>query len=454
MHVAHWVRTPCISFVDTPFQHVWNIKDENEPKAFKEGTLGSVIVGPILYSDMLADNIKLLRNGGTLLCATPDKKQFERLKSVARIQMWEDNGITIIKKLTGKNGLDTSTPKTYDPEKEVVFILRSGANGDQLMMTPVVQNFYEQGKQIVYYTDNPLMWKGDPRLTELRHIPKELFSLEKFFEVLVPFLKEKHGDKLYNFVQSVEVTLLAGEKQKEFNLSKFDRIARGGKEYFKHHFDYVGLPVPANTMPNIYISKKEREWAENEVQKVRLKTGRSKVVLWNIFGSSFHKMYPWMFDVWKLFEDSDVAFITIGDSFGGFAVGQEFRKYVINYAGMGIQLRHSLALHSVVDATVTPETWSLTAAFAFDAPVVALLSHSGSYSFPFREKDKPLMANVPCQPCYQMHFSRHTCPKGKIEPAAVLCMDQLDPKKIHQALKEIFDGNNADSVAGCDQKVS
>jgi ADP-heptose:LPS heptosyltransferase len=449
---------PCLSWVKNPFDNAWNIRSDTDVSSVKPGTIGTCIIGPIHYSEMLADAALLLKVGGTMICETPEKKMIDKMKAVARVQIWQDGVFTIVRKLSGKNGLELQTPRKADPEK-VQYVLRFGAFGDQLMMTPVIQDLYDKGKHIVYITNNAVFWKGDPRITELWEIPKHLMTVETYLEKYLPFIKEYCGDKLLNFTHVVENTLLVGEAQEDFKLPQLERFKRGCKPYFDHHFEYVGIPVPEKIKHHIHLSESEKEWAKNEVDKVRRQTGKNSVVLWNIFGSSFHKMYPWMFDVWKLciMNDDDIAFIAIGDSIGGFATGFEFNKTVKNYATANMSIRKSLALHSAVDGVVTPETWSLTAVFAFDAPVVALMSHSHKSSFPFREKDRPLSApssKCPCHPCYQLHFSRSTCPAGKIEPAAVLCMDQIDPKVVYKALKEILYGDNADDIACSDQKVS
>jgi len=53
-------------------------------------------------------------------------------------------------------------------------------------------------------------------------------------------------------------------------------------------------------LPSVWLSDAEKEWAKKEVEQVRKRLGKKFIVLWNIFGSCFHKMYPHMFDVFFL----------------------------------------------------------------------------------------------------------------------------------------------------------
>jgi hypothetical protein len=457
--VAHRVQMPCLAWEETPFANIWQMSDEKSHESIVPGTIGTCIVGDILYEDMISELISHLRDGGTIICYQPTKKQIDKAATVSRLQYWEEEGFVIIRKLSGKKGIEKINPKKADPEK-VQYVFRLGANGDQLMMTPIVQYLYEQGKHIVYITNNPTMWKGDPRITELWGIPRHLFKLGDHLESYLTYLKDTYGDKYLDFSQAVEITLLAGEDDTAFKLPQAMRIARGAKEYMKWHFEYKGLPIPEGPVfPSIHLSSEERKWAMREVMKLKAE-GFDKVILWNIFGSSFHKMYPWMFDVWELIKMNKdrIAVMCIGDAIGGFAVGGSHSKFVRNYARDGkTGIRKSLALHSAVDAVVTPETWSLTASFSFDASVVAMLSHSLPSCFPFRSKDRPLFPSskdCPCYPCFQMHFYRDSCPRGKIEQAAVLCMDQISPRLVYQAIKESLYGDNANDITGADQKVS
>jgi hypothetical protein len=244
-------------------------------------------------------------------------------------------------------------------------------------------------------------------------------------------------DKVLKLSGTVEGDLLRVEGFPNFNDPWEKRHIECNKNYIDHHFTRAGLDIKGR-LPVIILTDAEREWAKKEVDHIRKKLKRSYIVLWNIFGSGWHKAYPWMFDVWMILKTNrdDVGILAVSDSHGGYVVGNEFNELVHNGCGK-YKIRQSLALHSAVDAVVTPETWSLSAGLGFPKPIIALLSHSSKEKFSFRDGDIPLAPKVkdcPCYPCHRLIYSREGCSRGLYNKDATLCMDQIPPADVYDAL--------------------
>jgi hypothetical protein len=255
----------------------------------------------------------------------------------------------------------------------------------------------------------------------------------------------KAYDKVIQLNGVVEADLLRVEGDPRFYDPWEKRNIECNRNYIDNHFIRAGLDIKGR-LPAVALTNAEIEFARNEVEQIRKKLGRQFIVLWNIFGSAWHKAYPWMFDVWQLIKmnKDNMGILAVSDDMGKYVVGKEFSDIVYNGCNR-YKFRQSLSLHSAVDAVVTPETWSLTAAQAFPAPLVALLSHSSPSNFPSRKQDTflyPKKRNCDCYPCHQLHHARSDCPRGTFNKDATLCMDQIEPGDVYDCLiKALRSGN-------------
>jgi len=346
---------------------------------------------------------------------------------------------TIVKRLSGPPGeYPAPVPKPVDGRKKVLLI-RYGAIGDHLMVSPLIQHYHDEGWHITYNVseNGEKIYEGDPRIDDLMVQQMALISskrtdLDAYWKKL-----EKDYDKVVSLIECVEGDLLRVEGSDQYGDSILKRQIECKGNYIDHHFERAGLDIKGR-LPSIWLSDKEREWAKNEVAMVRKKLGKSFIVLWNIFGSSWHKAYPGMFDVWSLLKINrdDIGVLAVSDQMGKYVVGNNFNDVLYNGCDR-YKLRQSIALHSAVDAVVTPETWSMTAALGFDAPMIALLSHSARSNISARDKDIILAPSVKacsCYPCHQLHFSRIGCPRGVYFEDATLCADSIEPGTVYQSL--------------------
>jgi len=287
----------------------------------------------------------------------------------------------------------------------------------------------DRGKQIL---------GGDPRVDDLMVIepgvvPTEVGKFE-------PFLAEmaKGYDEFINLSGILEERMLPREGQDPLYFEDYDtRQVKCSGRYMDAHFEKCGLPVPADPNPTVHLTRAERDWAVTEAANIKKTLGKSFLVLWNLMGSAYHKMYPWLYDVWGIVENNrdDIGFVTVSEPLGIVLEERKF-KCVAGRAGK-YSVRQTLAMHSAVDAVLTPETMSLVAGLSFSAPIIALLSHSSPSQYRWREGDKalyPAHRDCTCYPCHQIHYTRRSCPRGVYCKDATLCMDSITPKAVYEAL--------------------
>jgi len=446
----HWrlyryLRTPLVDVgIGEPVSHrAMRMPGENIG-LFQDKSLATVVVDALEVPSAAEMVINKIRVGGHLICCELSPEALKKITATSQVQYGKYYGFHIIRRLSGRNGME-ALRTNFEPTggQKKVCIVRYGAIGDHLMATPLVQHYHQDGWHVTYNCTEKgeAVWKGDPRINDLIVQETDIVPPDQRIKTFWDKMSKDY-DKFINLSEVVEENLLRIEGRPNFRDSWEKRMAECSGNYIDAHFERAGLDVRGED-PIIHLSNKEREWAFQQVEQARRKLGKNTIVLVNVMGSSFHKIYPWIFDVFNLVKENgdDIGFIAVGDEMSRFLTGNEFNKVVINLCGR-LKLRQSIALHSAVDAVVTPETWSLIAGLGFDAPVVALLSHSAKSNYNWSEHDIQLHAptdRCKCYPCHQLHYSRRSCPPGIIEKAATLCMDQIEPKTVYDAILKIHD---------------
>lgn len=408
---------------------------------FKDRHLKSICMDEVT-EQQLALLFPLLADGGVVITPLITQEAIKSLRKQYRYQRITEGPFTILKRLSGAPGeYPAPTIKPANGRKKVL-IIRYGAIGDHLMATPLIQHYFDEGWHITYNVseNGERIFHGDPRIDDLMVQQMSLISTDR--AEMDDYWKKmgKDYDKVVQLIECVEGDLLRIEGTPQYKDSWEKRFEECGGNYIDHHFERAGLDIKGR-LPSIWLSDVEREWARREVDVVRKKLGKSFIVLWNVFGSSWHKAYPWMFDVWTLLKinKDDIGVLAISDKMGKYVVGNDFNSVLFNGCDR-YKIRQSIALHSAVDAVVTPETWSMTAALGFDAPMIALLSHSSKSNISYRDKDILLeapLADCPCKSCHQLHYSRISCARGVYNSDSTLCMDSTPPGDVYQALMKL-----------------
>ncbi len=449
--IVRYLKSPIIDLggEPSPSHKAIRITEPNLP-IVKIGTLKTICVDGIRDAEQIVPLWGLLADGGHLISGNPlEPEAVKALRGIGKYQVIESEPFLVIRKLSGKGGEVPYAKPVPVPGQKTICLVRYGALGDHVQMSSVIDHYHREGWWVVYNCNRKGrdVYRGDPRINE--YIDHE--------DDIVPAIKDKlgqymdalkvHYDKFINFAEIAEKSLLRIEgRQPEYNDSWEKRHAECNRNYYDEHFVRCGLPEIKGRGPSIWLSDKEREWAKGEVEEARRKTGKSFIVLWNIMGSSFHKMYPWAYDVWYLCDQNrdDIGFITVSDATGAFLEEKKF-KNILPRAGK-YTIRHTLALHSAVDAVVSTETNSMNAGLGFPAPVIAFLSHSSREQFPWRPQDIPMtpsVKEVPCYPCHQLHYSRVGCPRGPLKTGATSCMEAIAPGEVYQALTRLRNDHDA-----------
>ncbi len=328
-------------------------------------------------------------------------------------------------------------PRKKKTNKECL-IIRYGALGDTIWVTPVLKQLKKDGYYIVYNTidysaqvlrENPYI--DEFLIQEKGAIPDS--ELEEYWKEI-----SKGFEKVINFTRSVEGTLLVREGEEAFNWPHNKRHQLCNVNYQDATMERAGYKNLRGQVPELFFSENEEELAQ--LCRANLK-GRF-VVLWSLSGSAFHKAYPWgayvAGECLKRKMD-EVVFITVGDSASkAIEAGWQLPNVVPKCDVFTV--RQSMILTKYADLVIGPETGILNAASCFDTPKIILMSHSSVENLTKYWKNcvslKP--KNCDCHPCHRLIYtSVTTCPKGKYGVAS-RCMENIDPQMVFDELYKVY----------------
>lgn len=342
-----------------------------------------------------------------------------------------------------------------------ILIFRSGAFGDNLILTPVIRYLHGQGHELVVLTSKRGMevFKNNPHISKLiQH--KEDTPIEKLSENIEWVRKQNKCEKVIDFSESIEVALSQHPRSPNYKLPKQERIRRYNRNFYEYAFEHMDntsdIPYPENWGDKINGQferyKPELFFDNQELYDVR-DAGRHEAVdyinefkfnvLLGLSGSGKNKTWPWAQDfAYRLCKDyPDVHIITVGDEVCRL-IEPELEGRITNLCGK-IPMRMSMELTGLVDLVIAPDTGIIHASGCYDTPKICLLGHNtiegitkhfiNDYSI---EADTNL---APCAPClYLIYDMKMQCPLN-IETQSSVCMaDGIPLQKVLEQFGKVY----------------
>lgn len=347
----------------------------------------------------------------------------------------------VARKDRGVKGL--AKPSTVSTKPKVC-VVRYGAIGDSIIMTPLLKQLDEDGYEVTVncttYGQGPLL--NNPHIHNFIVQEREAIPNPE----LGPYWQEwtKEYDRYINLSESLEGKLLKVEGRKEFFSTK--QFRQTTKNYYDFTMELGGYPGVTGARGEMFFTTQEL----TEVDRLRKQYADKFLIMWALNGSSHHKIYPFMQEVLCEFLEMypNALCVTVGDSK---AKEMEFdHPQVIRKAGQW-PIRTSLAMTSVMDCVVGPETAILNAAGCYNTPKITLLSHSTEHTLCGNWTNSyaltPDTESAPCYPCMQLHYSLESCPLVTLKDPATneeLCtgpacaMGAISPVKLISRLDEVY----------------
>lgn len=329
-------------------------------------------------------------------------------------------------------------------------VVRYGAFGDMVIMSPVLRLLKEDGYEVTVncHKKSEVMIRHNPNVDKVmihdESIPNN--QLVSHWEQL-----SKKYDRFINLSESLERGLLPAEgKHAEYHLPHDERHARFNVNYYDRTLELSGYPHVKGLNGELYFTEKEHEWAK----QLRAQYSNRFWILWSLSGSSFHKAYPWADQVATEFlnKHSDAITMTVGDDICRLLEWDhpQNRKRCGIWAN---DIRKTLISCQYADLVVATETGIANAAGCFSTPKIIMLSHSSVENLTKYFKNCVSLAPVGahCYPCHQLHYTLRSCPldvlakipqelrtqenfvSGDVE--APICTSRLRPDDLLDALE-------------------
>jgi ADP-heptose:LPS heptosyltransferase len=321
--------------------------------------------------------------------------------------------------------------KQKDKQKRLC-IVRYGAWGDAIMLSPVLPYFKKDGWHITLNCTEKTyeILKTDPNI--------DSYLIQESNEVKIEDLKEhwkkleQHFDKLLNFTGSIEKALLVAPNQKEYYWTKEQLHERCNKNYYDETLKWAGYPEAKGEQGRLYFTKSEERWAKKFFKK-----HRGFTIVWCLTGSSIHKIYPFAGNVIDAVSRGlpQAKIVLVGEG-GAKGIITPHKRIIDKCGDFGI--RESFILTKYADLVVSTETSVLVSAGCFNTPKIAMLSHGSEENVTkYYKRCIVVRESVKCSPCHKLHYSRETCPLVK-EFNHPVCMGLLHPKKLLAPIEEIY----------------
>lgn len=318
-------------------------------------------------------------------------------------------------------------------------LVRHGAFGDCIALSPIIKKLKELGYYIILYTSKrgQELYKHDSRVDEIilhdENVPKEKFT---------DYVKEQKEkiphDWFCNFTGSIEHNVALHPVQPEYIYPKKEKALKCNKNYYEEAAKWAKLDG-CDLRPSLQFTEEEIEKA-----KSYLKPGKFNV-LWCLSGSGANKVYPWtefvMAEVLK--NNLDVHFITVGDErckILGNLSSTIPAENITELAGE-VSMRMSCALTSVVDLVVSPDTGVLHASGCYETPKIGLLGHTTRENITKHFiNDYSLESDAPCSPCFFLIYDHSLqCPVDFVTHSAWCMSMGLDGEKVFKRIMEVIE---------------
>lgn len=321
-------------------------------------------------------------------------------------------------------------------------VVRYGGFGDMLQAAGVLPALKDEGFHVTVMTTprGKSVIEHDPHVDAFfiqddDQVPNHL--LYDFWEH-----QAKKFDRFVNLSESVEGTLLALPGRANHGWSHLMRHKHLNQNYHEFTADIAGVPFRPDG--KFYPSAEEVEKISTMVDKDCFN------IVFALSGSSQHKFYAGQDAVIArvLLEiPNSIIYLTGDEACKILEAGWEKEPRVRLLSGEQT-IRETLTLAQLCDCVVGPETGVLNSV-AFESRIgkVCLLSHSSIENLTKHWINSYAIEpqGIDCYPCHRLHYGMKFC-REDAETGTAMCQKSIDPGRVFEAIKAVFDGGRHESV--------
>lgn len=318
-------------------------------------------------------------------------------------------------------------------------IVRLGALGDSIIITPVIQRLKDLGYYIILNTGKrgKMVFKDDTRIDEfiLHDEDKYCKDIDKLWDKMK---KDIPHDLYINFSESIEINLALHPNSPMYIYPKNERVARCNRNYYEVTNEWSKVEG-CGVRPSLMFNDNE-----HEVCKSKIKPGMFNI-LWCLSGSGNNKVYPFTdYVIGELIKNNpNVHIITTGDKKCQILedFNNQFPKNNVTQLAGRMSVKESMLLTKYVDLVIAPDTGLLHASGCFDTPKIGLLGHTTKENITKHFiNDYSIEAGCECSPCFRLIYDFEAqCPLD-VETGAAWCMANITSKRLYNRIMEVING--------------
>ena len=339
-------------------------------------------------------------------------------------------------------------------------LVRWGAFGDAIFITPVIKYLKECGHEVVVSVTG----RGKAVLENNPHIDELIFTddntvhdgnVRRFWD---EERKRVNADKYVNFSESLEVSLLKHPLDPDYMKPKAWRIKNGDINAIDRMFEWAGIDpkdIPNESKkPDLHftqkeINKVEKFFAAYDGAGFHLEPKKKFILLWALSGSGIQKTYPYTMTAMRELLDKypDLYILTVGDEVCELLeLDPCIKGYerLLTYSGKW-SIRETFLACKYAQIVIAPETGVIVASGAFDTPKIGMFSSiTKNHATKYFKNDFSIEAEgVNCSPCFRYIQMPFQCPMHLT--GATMCMGEGFTvnrviKQIDKVINEYYGG--------------
>jgi len=146
-----------------------------------------------------------------------------------------------------------------------ILVIRLGAYGDMLMITPVIKKLKEQGHYIILNTNTrgKEVFENNPNVDEyIMH--DENMPIDELSDHWEKLKTETKADKVINFSESIECNIALHPVDPTYNLTKEERFDLCNKNYYEVTEQWADL-TGCQKLPELYFTQEEKNIAKSHL---------------------------------------------------------------------------------------------------------------------------------------------------------------------------------------------
>lgn len=321
-----------------------------------------------------------------------------------------------------------------------VLVVRIGAFGDCLQITPILRHLKSQGNEIFVLTSERgiEVLHNNPNIDKLILHVKDSVPCDKLGEEFDRVKKENCCDKIIDLCESIEVKYVLHPVDPQYNYSKQERFELCNKNHYDVVIEAAGLTDVKHKNPEMFFTDEE----EKEFARFKSDILGAKLIVWCLSGSSMHKAFPYTKYVMDkvLREVPGSMFITVGDDICSILEDELKGARIINKCGKWNMRQTAIACKNAA-MVIAPETGVLHISGCFDTPKLGLITHTTKECLTkYFVNDYSIEAKVSCAPCFRLIYdAKVQCPIDPISKLPWCAGIGFNPDEIADKIIEVLE---------------